>query len=345
MQALVKRTRTPGDIELCEMQPPPLTNGRMLARVAYAGICQSDLDILEDRTAIYRPPVVPGHEFSAVIERIGADVEGFRPGDSVTSETVLSVCGSCQACRDGFYEVCTAKHALGWTEHGGFAQYVVLNPRFSHKLCDGIDLRIGAIIEPLAIAVETVVVRGRMRPGEVVAVVGPGTSGLLSALVAKCMGAAEVYVVGRASIRHVKLPIARRIGIEHCIDTTTTDPLQYLLEHNHGRLADLVVDATGTIAGFNTSLQLVKRHGRIAEVGSITVPTEFDWPAVCHKAIDLSFVFASSSIAWRRALAVARDHAAMLEPFVTHIMPLEAYREAFALAADGTKSLKVLLQP
>lgn len=345
MKALLKRTRTPGEIELADVDPPRPGPGQLLARVAYAGICQSDLDIIYNRTSIYRPPVVPGHEFSAVVEEVGPQVEGFQTGDSVTSETALKTCGVCQACRDGFYEVCSAKQALGWTDFGGFAQYVVLNTRFAHKLTGSLDLQCAALIEPLAVAAETVLVRGRMQPGEVVAVVGPGTSGLLSALVALVMGAAEVYLVGRASMRHVKLPIARGIGLAHCVDSTVSDPRQYLLEHNEQRLADLVVDATGTIEGFNTSLQLVKRHGRISEVGSITGPTQFDWPGVCHKAIDLAFVFASSSAAWTHAVTIAEQHADKLRHFITHTMPLSDYREALSTAADGTKSLKVLLKP
>ena len=345
MKALVKQSRTPRDLKLCEIDAPRLKPDRMIARVAYAGICQSDLDILEDRTTIYQPPVVPGHEFSAVVEQVGAEVEGFRPGDHVTSETPFAVCGTCQSCRDGHYEVCMAKRPLGWVEHGAFAQCLLLNPQFTHKLDDDVDLQAAAVIEPLAVAAETVLVRGQMQPGNVVAVVGPGTSGLLSALVAKCMGAAEVYLVGRASMQHVKLPIARKIGLEHCIDSTLSDPCEYLLQHNDGRLADLVVDATGTISGFRMALALVKRHGRISEVGSITEPTEFDWPAVCYKAIDLSFVFASSSAAWRHAVALAERHTDKLKHFVTHTMPLDAYNEAFTIAADGARSLKVLLEP
>ena len=345
MKALLKRTRTPGDLQLSDVARPEPTVGRILAKVAFAGICQSDFDIIEDRTTIYRPPVVPGHEFSAVVVEVGEGVTGFEPGDTVVSETALEVCDECPACADKYFEICANKEILGWTHNGAFAEYVLLNPRFSHKVDAGVDLNVAAVVEPLAIGVEAVQIRGRLQAGEVVAVIGPGPCGVLSALAARELGAGQVFLVGRDSFRQVKMPIAKRLGIEHCIVSTETDPVSYVLEHNHGRLADVVIDATGTLPGFTTSLGLVKRHGRLIEVSSITDTTPFDWPAVCHKAIDLIFVFSSNSRAWDTALEILTRCADDLHHVITHTMPLDEYEIAFKAARDTSQSLKVLLEP
>ena len=345
MKALVKRSRTPGDLRLEDMPMPSYGPDQMLAKVAYAGICQSDFDILGDKTTIYRPPVVPGHEFSAQVVEVGCDVSGFAPGDKVASETALSVCDECQPCADGFFEICDRKQILGWTHNGAFAEYVVLNPRFAHKLSDSIDLKTAALTEPLAIATETVHVRGQLLPGENVVVVGPGPAGILSALVAQQLGAERVFLVGRKSFSHVKMPLVRELGIAHAIDISQTDPLEYLLDNNQGRLADVVIDATGNIEGFDLAMGLLKRHGRLVEVGSITAPTSFDWPAVCRKAMDLFFVFASGRKAWLKAIEILEQSQIDLGRLVTHTLPLDDYAQAFDLAADGTKSAKVLLKP
>ena len=87
----------------------------------------------------------------------------------------------------------------------------------------------------------------------------------------------------------VKMPIAKRLGITHSIDTSRTDAVEYLLDNNGGNYADMVVDATGTPLGFDMSLDLVKRNGKLVELGSITKTSPFDWPKVAHKAIGLDF--------------------------------------------------------
>ncbi len=345
MKALVKQTRNPGDLRLEDIPEPSCRSDQILAEVAYAGICRSDFDIIDDKTTIYRPPVVLGHEFSARVVEVGRDVSGFSPGDKVVSETALSVCDNCQPCADGFFEICDRKEILGWTHNGGFAEYVVLNPRFAHRLNNGTDLKTAALAEPLAIATETMYVRGNVQPGESVVVVGPGPSGILSALVAMQLGAERVFLVGRKSFSHVKMPLVQELGIAHAIDSSQTDPLEYLLRNNQGRLADVVVDATGTIEGFNLALSLLKRHGRLIELGSITSETPFDWPAVCRKALDFCFVFASGRKAWLKAIEILEQKQFDFGRLITQTMPLDGYAEAFSLAADGAKSAKVVLQP
>lgn len=345
MKALVKPTRTPGDVRLREMPRPQVTANKILAKVAYAGICHSDLLIIDDRTSIYRPPVVLGHEFSAVVVEVDADQTEYQPGDVVVSETALDVCDDCPACQDGYFEICSNKEILGWTHNGAFAEYVLLNPRFCHKLPADVDMKAAAVTEPLAIGVEAVQVRGRIRPGEVVAVVGPGPCGILSAVAAKELGASRVFLIGCDTFAPVRLPIARQMGIEHCIDSTQVPPVDYLLGHNDGRLADLVIDATGSLEGFHDALALVKRHGRLIEVGSIPGSAPFDWPAVCSKAVDLCFVFSSNSLAWETAAEIAGRCAARLRNMVTHVVALADYQAALEAARDETQSLKVLLQP
>ena len=324
---------------------PTVGPGRLLAKVALAGICHSDFDIIDDKTAIYQPPVIPGHEICAVVSQVGHGVTDFQPGDKVVSETALDVCDRCQQCRDGYFHICAKKQILGWTHGGGFAEYVLLNPRFTHKLPEHTDLKSAAVTEPLAVAVESISTRGGMREGDVVAVVGPGPCGVLSALAAQELGAGKVFLVGRQSFAPVKMPIAKRLGIVHSIDTSKTNAVEYLLDNNDGDYADMVVDATGTPLGFDMSLELVKRNGKLVELGSITKKSPFDWPKVARKAIDLCFVFASSGRSWELTVDLLGRANVDFGAIVTHTMPLSEYQRAFEAAKDSTKSLKVLLEP
>lgn len=344
MTAILKQSRDAGDVSAQRVATPTAPSERLLIKVAFAGICQSDFDIIDDLTAIYRPPVTMGHEFSGVVAEVGDAVEGFSVGDHVVSQTALDVCDRCQACHDGYFELCANKEILGWTHHGGYAEYLVANPRFCHRIDPSVDLSTAALTEVLAIGVEAVRTRGRLQPGETVAVVGPGPCGVLSAFAALHLGAERVVVVGKGSFGGGKLDLLRAMGLTECVDAEDEDPVRYLTDRTGGRFADLVVDATGAPSGFESALRLVKRHGRVVELGSITEPTLFDWPRVCHRAIDLSFAFSSGPPAWRGAVELLERRHEQLKHAVTHVFDLQDFNRGFEAARDKQSSLKVLLR-
>lgn len=345
MKAIMKRSRDVGDVALADLPVPKVGSGQILAQVAYSGICGSDLDILNSRNTIYQPPVVLGHEFSAVAVEVGEGVGHVRPGDKLVSETTFQACDECEQCRSGDYHLCTSKAALGWTVHGAFADYVLLNADYVHVLHTDADLQSAALIEPLAVAAEAVHVKGRVQRGESVAVIGPGATGVLSAILAQAQGAAPVFLVGRGSSVPVRFPIARALGLEHCINAAEADPTEYVLEHNEGRHVDLVVDATGSVQGFVLALDLLRRNGRVVELGSITVEAPFPWPKAAWKALELAFVYASSRDAWDKAVDVFHRRTADLSKMVTGVYPLEDYQRAFAAADNSQESLKVMFRP
>lgn len=345
MKAILRKSRDVGDIGLAELPVPSAHDEYILARVAYAGICGSDLDIINSRNTIYRPPVVQGHEFSAVVVGEGAKANGIGNGDKIVSETTFNCCGRCKPCLDGNYHLCEHKDIVGWTENGAFAEYVLLNSRYVHKLAVHADLKGASLIEPMAIASESVLVKGSLRSGETVAVIGPGATGLLSAIVALESGASKVFLIGRNSSEKLRFKIAREIGIEHCINSSVTDPLEYILANNNGNGVDMVIDSTGNISGFNLALDLVKRNGRIVEIGSITTQEPFNWQKAAFKALDLLIVFSSSHQAWEHAVAIYNRCQRPLEKMITHTFPLEEYQEAFSFSEDSTQCFKVAFEP
>ena len=345
MKAIMKRSRGVGDVALVDLAVPRAGPGQVLAQVAYGGICGSDLDILNSRNTIYQPPVVLGHEFSAIAVEVGAGVGHVRPGDKLVSETTFRACGECEQCRSGDYHLCTNKAVVGWTVHGAFAEYVLLNADYVHVLRADADLQSVALVEPMAIAAEAVHLKGRLQRGESVAVIGPGATGILSALLAQAQGAAPVFLVGRASSVPVRFPIARALGLEHCINAAETDPAEYVLVHNGGRRVDLAIDATGSEQGFVLALDLLRRNGRVVELGSITTEAPFPWPEAAWKALELAFVYSSSHDAWDIAVEVFHRRTADLSKMVTGVYPLEDYQRAFAAADNSQESLKVMFRP
>ena len=345
MKAILRKSREIGDIGLVDLPVPVAHDEFLLARVAYAGICGSDLDIINSRNTIYRPPVVQGHEFSATVVETGDKVTGFKPGDKIVSETTFNKCGECKPCLDGNYHLCEHKDIVGWTENGAFAEYVLLNSKYLHKLNDHADMKGASLIEPMAIASESVLVKGRMQVGDTVVVIGPGATGLLSAIVALESGASKVFLIGRNSSEKLRFNIAREVGIDHCINSSVTDPLEYILAHNNGNGVDMVIDSTGTLNWFNLALELVKRNGRIIVTGSITTEEPFNWQKAAFKAIDLLVVFSSSHKAWEHAVAIYNRCQRPLEKIVTHTFGLDDFQEAFDFSEDSTQCFKVAFVP
>jgi threonine dehydrogenase-like Zn-dependent dehydrogenase len=345
MKAILRKSRVVGDVELVELPVPEARNDYILAKVAYAGICGSDIDIINSRNTIYRPPVVQGHEFSAIVISTGDKVTGFKEGDRIVSETTFNRCWKCKPCQDGNYHLCEHKDIVGWTKNGAFAEYVLLNSHYVHKLATHADLKGASLIEPMAIASESVLVKGRLQPGETVAVIGPGATGLLSAIVALESGASQVFLVGRNSSEKLRFKIAREVGIRDCINSSVTNPLQYILDHTNGNGIDMVIDSTGNINGFNLALDLVKRNGRIVEIGSITTQEPFNWQKAAFKALDLLIVFSSSHKAWEHAVAIYNHCQRPLEKIVTHTFRLEDYKEAFDFSADSKQCFKAAFVP
>lgn len=345
MKALMKRSRDPGDLALVELPVPKPAPHQVVARVAYGGVCGSDLDILHSRNTIYQPPVVQGHEFSAVVHAVGSAVDHVQPGDKIVSETVFEPCGMCEECLNDDYHLCTDKAVVGWTTHGAFADYVLLNSAYVHLIGRDADLQSAALIEPLAVAAEAVHVKGGLQAGETVAVIGPGATGILSALLAQALGAKSTFLIGRGSSVPVRFPIAQALGLNHCVDSSKTDPVEYVRRHNDNHHADLVIDATGNIHGLTLAVDLIRRNGRIIELGSITTDAAFPWPKAAWQALALSFVFSSSRAAWEKAIDVFNRGDIDFKKMATSVFPLEEYEAAFATADDSRASLKVMFRP
>lgn len=346
MKAIVRNSTTPWDMSFRDDLELPSPSGTyLLAKVAYAGICASDLDILKNLNGIYKPPVVQGHEFSAIVEEVGPEVRGFEKGDLITSETTLSIEGVPNAHQLPDYQLMAGKNILGWTVNGGFAEYVLLNANFCHKFSRETDPKIAALSEPMAIAMESVIIKGKVHAEHIVAIIGPGPIGILCALVAKhYVKAKHVLLIGLPSDEKGRLVKASELGIEHryTTDTITREEIEKL---TGGSLADVVIDATGNIKGFRLGLDLVRRNGHIVQAGSITEDTSFSWERAAYLALTLSFVFSSSNNAWKYATDFINSTEVDLKRLISDCYTLREYEDAFKMAQNTSDIIKIMFKP
>ena len=190
MQALV--WTAPEKMEMQQQPDPTPTAGEVVIRVAYAGICGSELSGYLGHNALRTPPLVMGHEFAGEIVELGRDVTALEIGDAVTVNP-LTYCGQCRTCRMGLTQLCPQRRLVGAHRPGAFAQYVKIPAFITHRLPQGMSLRTGALTEPVGVGVRI----GRLA-GDVAAesalIIGAGPIGLLALQTLKLAGAERVFI-------------------------------------------------------------------------------------------------------------------------------------------------------
>src|SRR5450759_2237576 len=189
MNTMVAARWTAADeVRVADVPVPEVPEGWALGKVAYNGICGTDLAILHGTHPRATARLIMVHEMSGWVERAGAT--GPAAGTLVVVEPLIS-CGECRSCKNGLTHVCRRLGLYGIDAPGGMAQYVALPPEVLHAVPDGVDPRMATLAEPLAVAVPAVDLSG-MQAGDTVAVYGAGPIGILTALVARHAGAAVV---------------------------------------------------------------------------------------------------------------------------------------------------------
>ncbi|WP_037065875.1 zinc-dependent alcohol dehydrogenase [Pseudonocardia acaciae] len=318
-------------------EPAPPGAGEALVRIAWAGICGSDREVLAGgRPAeLVRYPVVPGHEWSGTVASVGAGVDAGLVGRPVVGENFRS-CQRCDACRRGETNLCQAGYEeSGFTLPGAWADYLTVPARLLHVLPDGTDLRAAAGLEPAA-CVAAACLKAAPVPGEAVAVVGGGTLGLLATQLLRACHPGELTVV---EPRAARAGLARRCGASAVLtpDRAAAEP---------GRF-DLVLEAAGAPGAARLAVALARRGGRVVLTG---LPASDDRPLsaadLVQGAVTVHTVFGAPSRAWSHA--VRAFAAGALDPglIVSHELPLDRVGEAFALLADEhAGAVKVLLRP
>jgi 2-desacetyl-2-hydroxyethyl bacteriochlorophyllide A dehydrogenase len=327
----------PERIRVTPTEPRAPGPGEALVRVAGAGICGSDRELLAGgRPPGYvRYPLVPGHEWSGTVEAVADPSDADLVGKPVVGEGFRS-CGRCDACRRGDGNLCAAPYdETGFTQPGAWADYLTLPARLLHVLPEGTDLRAAAALEPAA-CVAAACLQVAPVPGERVAVVGAGTLGLLATQLLNASSPAELAVLAR---RPAKAELAIRCGA-----TTILSPEEAERAAGH---YDVVIEAAGTSGAARTAVRLAGRGGRVALTGIPSVDTDPPLPTdLVVNQITLHTVFGAPARAWTHTVRAFAS--GILDPtvLITHDVPLDDVTEAFRLLADPTSgAVKVLLRP
>lgn len=343
MKAVVKFEIGKGNMEVREMPEPVAGAGWVRVKVEAAGICGSDIHIFDADIQIpMKPPVIVGHEFSGVVDEIGAGVEGFKYGDRVTSETAAEVCGRCLHCRTGNYNLCHSRRGIGYWFNGAFARYCVVPVQRLHKIPDNLDFNSAALCEPLACCVHGVNELTGISAGDVVVLTGPGPIGLLSLQCAKAEGG--FVIVSGTSADKGRLALAKKLGADVIVNVEQEN-LKDIVEQRTGGLgADVILECSGVSAAASSGLEIVRKGGKYTQIGLFGKPIQIDFEKIAYKEITVKGTFSQKWTAWRKALQLLELGKVTTKPLISDILPLSSWEEGFAKHRDKT-GLKIVLKP
>ena len=332
----------PHTVTFQHLPEPAVEPGHVLVRVLSGGICGSDLIIFSGKHLRARAPLVMGHEIYGEVVEAGRGVSAQWTAGRKVAVNPLLYCGTCLACREQVPHLCHNLTLIGIDCDGAFSEYRSLPAANLLAADDMPNPRMGALVEPLAVAIHAVN-RCGAKLGEKAVVIGGGAIGTLTALVLRHVGIDEIKVF---EVNEHRIRRGRAMGLD-MINARETDPVEHVAQWTEGRGADRVVEASGVMSQYALLPQLAKGHGTVLFLG---VPKEFpamNITASVYKELTYTATRVYEEQDLRTAIRMLSSEACRhFERVATGGFSLEDGAAAFAAAQDPTADqMKVLITP
>ncbi|MEQ8199931.1 MAG: 2,3-butanediol dehydrogenase [Syntrophomonadaceae bacterium] len=275
------------DVRIVEVpEPPRPSKGWVKIKVAWCGICGSDLhEYLAG--PIFIPvgephpltggtaPITLGHEFSGTIVEVGEGVTNWKAGDKVAPDA-CQVCWECYSCKRMDYPCCEKLAFTGLHTDGAFTEYVNVPAYTLYKIPDDMPFEIAAVVEPLAVGMHAVR-RAPILAGDNVVILGGGTIGLSTLQCAKAAGAAKVIVVEMAKARK---EYAKKLGAYAVLDPTKDDVAAEVKKLTAGIGADVAIECVGSNQTVPVALASIRPRGIVVTAGVFEKDTPIQFNSV-----------------------------------------------------------------
>jgi alcohol dehydrogenase/L-iditol 2-dehydrogenase len=344
MIGLVNYAKEPHSVELRELPIPEIGEEDVLFKVQAVGICGSDLHQYTGKQSwAVNYPVVLGHEFAGSVAKLGNRVKGFKEGDRVVSETAALLPPDSAFIRQGLYNLEPKRLGFGYGVNGAMAPFVKVPARCLHHVPAELTLDKAALTEPCSVAYNAVCVNSRVRPGDTIAVIGPGPIGLLCAAMAKLSGAGHLIVIGIPADAK-RLEIAKRIGADTILGAQGENVTEWVKNFGDGYGVDLVIDAAGVSQSLKLGLDIVRPAGQITKVGWGPQPLNFSLDQLVQKAITVQGSYSHNWLIWEKVLFLLASGKIDLNPLLNRISPLSEWQDAFEEMHSGA-IVKGVLKP
>ena len=336
--AVVNFAPEKGSVEIREISKPNIGEEDVLLEVVNVGVCGSDLhQWTSDHSWPVNYPVVLGHEFGGHIIELGSRVKDWKEGDRVVSETAAVIDINNPMSRQGLYNLDPTRKGFGYGVNGAMTRFVRVPARCLHRVPENLPFEQACLTEPCSVAYNAVVVNSRIKPGDRVIVLGPGTIGILCAAMAKLCGA-DVAIVGLEADRG-RLEIAQQYGCDGIVGDATE-----WANKRDGLGVDCIIDAAGVSATLQLALKLVRPNGHITKVGWGPKPLNFSLDALVQKNVTLQGSFSHNWPIWEKVLALLASGTLDVNPIIGGVWTFSDWHEAFEQMHTG-KVVKSVLKP
>lgn len=328
----------PGQILIHDIETPQPGPGEVLLEIHRIGVCGSDIHVFHGKHPYTKYPVVQGHEFSATIEAVGAEVTGLKPGMKVTSMPQI-VCGECAPCRRGDYHICDNLKVQGFQAPGCGQEYWVTTAASIIPLPETFTFDQGALVEPVSVAVHAASRAGNLA-GRRVAVLGAGPIGNLVAQVARASGA-KVLITDLSEYR---LDVARQCGLENTSNAKEESLPQAAARVFGADGFDVALECVGVEPTMTAAVSTIEKGGTIVVVGVFGDKPTVDMGLVQDRELNLHGTLMYQKRDYLRAVELIASGQIHTEPLMSIHYRFEQYLDAYEyIEHQGDRTMKVFI--
>lgn len=329
----------PGKIIFQDVQVPEVKANQIKIKMKRIGVCGSDIHVNHGKHPYTSYPVVQGHEISAEVVEVGAEVTKVKVGDKVTIQPQV-VCGACYPCTHGMYNACEELKVMGFQTTGMASDYFVVDASKALALPEDMSWEQGAMIEPLAVAVHAVRRVGDIR-GKKILVLGGGPIGNLVAQTAKGLGAEDVLL---SEVSQYRLEAAKKCNIK-TVDPAKEDLLEAIIANFGQDRADFILECVGINATMKQAIDYARKGSTIVVVGVFADLGSINMGFVQDHELTLVGSAMYREEDYIKAIELVKEGHIELDSLITHRVKFSDYSKAYEIIDEQKdKAMKVMIE-
>jgi threonine 3-dehydrogenase len=338
MKSLTKSKKEVG-LWMQDAPIPEIGSNDVLIKIKKTAICGTDVHIYnwdEWSQKTITVPMIVGHEFVGEIAKMGAGVTGFKLGDRVSGEGHIA-CGFCRNCKAGRRHLCRKNIGVGVTRQGCFAEYLSLPAVNAYPIPPEISDDLASVFDPFGNAAHVALSFDSV--GEDILIAGAGLIGLMSAVIARHVGARHIVIT---DINEYRLELAQKLGFKHAINIKHDSVEKVMKDLKMQEGFGVGFEMSGNPQAFNMMLEHMNHAGKVALLGFLPQSTTIDWNKIIMKGLLVKGIYGREMFeTWYKMVAMLQSGLS-IDPIITHHFAVDDFMEGFEIMRSG-KSGKVIL--
>lgn len=338
MKAIVKKNPEPG-LVLEEVPVPEIGINDVLIKILKTSICGTDVHIYtwdEWAQRTIKTPMVIGHEFVGIVEKIGSNVHDFKKGDLVSGEGHIT-CGHCRNCMAGRRHLCMNTTGVGVNRHGAFAEYLSI-PVTNVWYCNrSIPQDVISCFDPLGNATHTALSYDLL--GEDILITGAGPIGLMAIAIAKHAGSRFIVIT---DVNPYRLELAKKMGATLVLDARKDNLADAMDKLGMKEGFDVGMEMSGNKGAFNDMLKVMCHGGKIALLGIMSEETSINWDYVVFNGLTIKGIYGRQMFETWYKMTMMILSGLDISPIITHRFDYKDFQEGFEIMHSGNAGKIVL---